>query len=619
MAFLGASMTGASTEHPPRPGRCFAGNRAQGRVHGSRLAARGLAVAVVALGLWPASPVFAQAAVERHLPPAEPQPGPAIRINQPGSTPASSAPLGVALKGVHLIGQSASPETEPPVGITGAAPGLPPGRLARALTRLLGQPLSLQLAQEVQQTIARLYREAGFPFVSVTLPPQQITSGVLQVRLIRFALGTVIVNDANAADATAVRAGIRADPNVVIDARKLNEDIDWLNRIPYRHVEGVFAPGAAEGLSNLTLDVTTSKPWQVSAGWSNSGSKATSIDRFTVGAGIWLPALNGTTVSYQLTGSDDFWTDPGQALSLEPGHFADYLSHAARIVIPTSARQELEISPDYVATHQALDRFTAAENTVLELPIIYRSAVSNILPGHYWGDLYGGAEFKSLARTSYFSGVKAASGSAGLFQLVLGWSGNFADGNGFTSIDARLKADPGGIVSGNDAATWNAFSNGRVTDVNYVYGALDVTRVTRLPGGFSWVSLFSGQWSETPLPDTERLSLGGATATRAYYFDDASVDRGFVWRNEFRLPTSSPLAAIAKVDDDLSPYVFADLGYGQDLQTLASMTLTSLGAGVDYTVGNNVRMAIDTGVALNSAGATRAGDWKLQAALNFSY
>jgi hypothetical protein len=320
-----------------------------------------------------------------------------------------------------------------------------------------------------------------------------------------------------------------------------------------------------------------------------------------------------------LTGSDDFWTDPGQALSLEPGHFADYLSHAARIVIPTSARQELEISPDYVATHQALDRFTAAENTVLELPIIYRSAVSNILPGHYWGDLYGGAEFKSLARTSYFSGVKAASGSAGLFQLVLGWSGNFADGNGFTSIDARLKADPGGIVSGNDAATWNAFSNGRVTDVNYVYGALDVTRVTRLPGGFSWVSLFSGQWSETPLPDTERLSLGGATATRAYYFDDASVDRGFVWRNEFRLPTSSPLAAIAKVDDDLSPYVFADLGYGQDLQTLASMTLTSLGAGVDYTVGNNVRMAIDTGVALNSAGATRAGDWKLQAALNFSY
>ncbi|WP_445082816.1 ShlB/FhaC/HecB family hemolysin secretion/activation protein [Chelativorans sp. YIM 93263] len=57
------------------------------------------------------------------------------------------------------------------------------------------------------------------------------------------------------------------------------------------------------------------------------------------------------------------------------------------------------------------------------------------------------------------------------------------------------------------------------------------------PGSGAFSGILAGQ----PLPDTERLSLGGYYATRRYDFDDVSVDRGFVWRNGLRAPTVSPL------------------------------------------------------------------------------
>ncbi|HVV93010.1 MAG TPA: ShlB/FhaC/HecB family hemolysin secretion/activation protein [Hyphomicrobiales bacterium] len=566
-----------------------------------------------------AAPAQAQNAVERHLPPAPPPAPPALTIGPQGAAKASAAPLGVMLRGVRLIGAAAKATAHPPPGLSGTAPGLAPAAVGDALAPFLGRPLSLKLAQDVQAAIARLYRAAGTPFVSVTLPPQEITSGVLQVRIVRFRLGKIAIKGAGPGGGGAVARGLRTTPGAPIDARALEEDLDWLNRTPYRRVEGVFAPGEATGLSNLTLDVTPSKPWSVLAGWSNTGSRATGLDRFFVGGGAWLPALNGTTLSYQLTGSADFWQDPGNGLTLQGDGFPNYLSHAGRIVIPTWPRQDLEIVPDFVATHQALDPFTTIENTVFELPVIYRSAISNILPGAYWGDLYGGVEFKTLRRSTYFANARIAGGQAALFQFVLGWSDRISDDWGLTTIDARIKADPGGIIAGNDDATWRTFTNGRVNHLGYAYGAVDLTRITRLPARFSWVSRLSLLMADQPLPDTERLSLGGFDATRSYFFDDASVDRGLVWRNELRLPTLSPFAAFIKRADSLSPYLFADLGYGQDLATHATVSLASAGIGFDYSVGTNVSAGVAAGCALQSAGATKAGDWTVQSSVTVQF
>lgn len=120
------------------------------------------------------------------------------------------------------------------------------------------------------------------------------------------------------------------------------------------------------------------------AGWSNSGSQDTGRDRYFLGGNARLPFPGGPWLSYQMTASDDIWSDPGIVIPRE-GDYPSYVSHAGRLTISTWARQSLEIAPALVASRETPNRFFDFENTTYELPIIYRSAVSNLLPGRYWG------------------------------------------------------------------------------------------------------------------------------------------------------------------------------------------------------------------------------------------
>ncbi len=571
---------------------------------------------VFAIAVFGANPAEAQSAIERH-PPRQPEmPATSVSVDAQDFGMATDTPLGVDLAGIRIVGETGVVVERPEAGISGLAASIDPVVMRGALAPFLGQPLSLALARDIQAAIARRYRAAGFPFVSVTLPPQEITSGVLQVRVIEFRLGTVAVNGDPAEGG--LRDRLRAKPGERIDAAQLDEDLSWLNRTPYRRAEGAFKPGEEAALSNLDLTVRMERPWQAFAGWSNSGSRASGRSRYFAGANAYIAALGGTVVSYQLTGSDTLFADPGR-LAPQDGDYPDYLSHSARITIPTFARQELEIAPAFVASRQDTNPFIAFENRTFELPVIYRSAVSNLLPGHYWGEVYGGVEFKRLERTTFFAGNPVADGGADLFQVVLGWTRTFDDSFGRTAIDLRVKGNPGGVLASNDAKAWSLFSNGRVDDVSYAYAAVDVSRVTPLPSAFNWVSAVTGVLSGQPLPDTERISLGGRYAVRGYGYDDVSVDRGFYWRNELRLPAVAPLGRFTGLTDSLSSYLFADVGYGVDAASGRSSTLAGIGLGADYDIGKSVSAGVSAGYALTNAGATRSGDLEIQAHFTVRY
>ena len=53
---------------------------------------------------------------------------------------------------------------------------------------------------------------------------------------------------------------------------ELETDLDWANRNPFRQVEAVFGPGKDLGLTDVNIQVMDRKPWQVYAGYANSGT-----------------------------------------------------------------------------------------------------------------------------------------------------------------------------------------------------------------------------------------------------------------------------------------------------------------------------------------------------------
>ncbi len=580
--------------------------------------------------------------VERNLPPAAAGSGGGLRTDASPANDADDTPLGVDLVGIRLIGLNDPVLPAPPVGITvSGAEGLDRQQFADVLGPFLDQPLSRKRLADVQAAVAKAYREAGWPFVSVTAPPQEITRGVLHLRVVPFRTGKVQVK---ATDGTAAgpdfAATVRAPAGALIDADRISEDLDWLNRFPYRQLNGVFEPGSDPGFSDLTLEVSRRRPWQVFAGVSNTGTLHNrSLDRAFIGFAAGIEALHDLTLSYQLTGSHDVVSDPG-SLALSGRNRPSYASHAGRIIIPTVARQALSLTPNFVATSQdSLGGLLTIRNTTIELPVLYRSALSNIAGGLAgWGDLYGGVTPKWLSRKALSLGTELASGSAGVFDLTVGWGGSWLQtGGGSTAIDLRAVVNRAGVVPGNSRAAWNSFSNGRVDGADYAYLYGVVSRTTPLAGagwlgGASWNADFTGQMAGKALPETEQLAIGGLYATRGYTLNDGSVDAGFVLRNEIRLPSFAALgrlgsAGTGAVEDAVSPFVFLDVSHGhnynfgvlQGIGERADTTLVGLGTGLDYTLGQTLQAGVNVGVALTDGPETSHGTLTAQARILVSF
>jgi hemolysin activation/secretion protein len=549
--------------------------------------------------------------VERNLPPEPPRRASAIKLGTDDLLRSDDAtPLGVNLQGIALIGANAN--AKPAVGAGGIdvsqISGIDASGLHEQLTPFLDQPLSRKLIAEVQAKVAAAYREAGRPFVSITLPPQEVSTGVLQLRVIVFKVAGIKVM--GAAPESYPKERIRVAPGQEIDARKLETDLDWANRNPFRQVEAVFGPGKDLGMTDVNIQVTDRKPWQVYAGYANSGTRLTDRNRYYVGAN-GAPSAD-IFASYQLTGSTDFWANDG--VFNRPDD-AKYVSQAGRLLTPLGLRASLEIVGDHVRTNERPNDLFLIKTQTSQASAIVRTSLSNWM-SPATGDLLGGVELKYQLRTTLFDGTQVAEGSADVAQLVVGWNGRWSDNAGTNNLDVRFKSNPGGILPGNSAAVWSAFTNGRVTDVQTNLVTVEYGRVTPLPKGLSLRSEVTALASSKPLPDTDRVSMGGINTVRGYVTEDGAVDQALILRNS--LYVSMP-SMPSWMPGTLAPFLLADVGWGRDLFFRRDSTLSSLGAGLDFAAGANFNSKLLAARAMSDGQYTRAGAWRVSVQASVSY
>lgn len=551
--------------------------------------------------------------VERNLPPEAPRRAPAIRLGIDDlSKVEDDTPLGANVRGIVLIGARDKVGRARLTGMK-IAPieGIDTAAVREALEPMVGRPLTRKLISQAQAAIAAIYRRAGRPFVSVTIPPQEVTGGVLTLRVVPFRLGDVAVKGNVLTPEGYIRARVRATPGQPIDAAPLEADIDWLNRNPFRQVEAVFGPGRDLGLTNLTLQTTEKKPWQVFGGYANSGTRSTGRDRYFLGATVADMAFTDAVASYQVTGSHDFWADDNRLFGgVDASH---YMSHAGRLVVPLWPRSSIEFVANTVQTNEYPDPFRVRTRTA-EGSALYRTSVSNFLP---WGvgDWLAGVELKRQNRMTFTNGVEVANGDVDVAQIVTGWSGRWTDPFGINTLDARLKVNPGDVLARNTAADWNVYTNGRVTDIQTAFATLEFGRTTPLFSGLVLLTEVSALIADKPLPDTERIALGGPQAVRGYVIDDVIVDRGLVVRDTLYLPAWRP----GTLDASFTPFVFADAAWGRDIFLNRDSSLAAIGAGIDAQVAGNFRSTLNAGYALRDSLLTQAGQWRIHARATLSY
>lgn len=594
--------------------RCWARLRALGRPGFAELRGCGIPiprlvalVAFVALALLPVT----ASALERHPPPAVSGTSAALPSPNVTTTNVDATPLGPNLSAIVLIGLH-DPVAAARAGVAVDASRIPllddPAFIAR-LDKFIGKPISGLLIAQIEAEIAKFQRERGYPFVSVSTPPQEITGGTVRFRVVEFHAGKVTVAGEKQFKDAAIRERIRLATGDRIASGPLSQDIDWLNRSPFRHVTAQFTPGTTTGISDLQINTVDQRPWNVFAGYGNSGSNA-SPDRYLVGATVGDVLGLNSLLSVQLTGSPNFWANGGWPLGSKTT--ADYASLSGRASLPLFPRSELDLTANAVGQNSSDGTFTASTQTV-EGRAALRAALSNFvaLPGN----LSIGVQARREERTRFFGGVMVDTAAIEVYQALLGWDYAWS-GKLSGDLSVTLHGSPGGIGANNTGAAFSTYTQGRVTNATYGYVDANATLRRELSARFALSAAFTGQAASGPLPGTEQAALGGLNAVRGYTSDDGSYDNLAVLRSEFLFPRADFGKGRHMVR--ILPYIFADFGTGSTIGG-TSVSAASAGIGSRLTVGRSISGEFALAHAFSDAPATPANTWSFYAKLLGKY
>jgi hemolysin activation/secretion protein len=117
---------------------------------------------------------------------------------------------------------------------------------------------------QIRQALAALvseYRRRGYVTVGVTLPPQQLTNGIVQVQATEGRLVEVtVVGNEHYSEDNIRRALPSLGTNVLLNTRWFQPELDQANGNSDRQIYPVIGPGPEPGTSSLTLKVKDRLP-----------------------------------------------------------------------------------------------------------------------------------------------------------------------------------------------------------------------------------------------------------------------------------------------------------------------------------------------------------------------
>ncbi len=399
-----------------------------------------------------------------------------------------------------------------------------PDELNGIMAAVIGKEVTLaEIEQRVEQ-ITKAYRSKGYFLASALIPPQAIKPGqpikvvILEGRLEDNSLKT------SPPEPRVPRSLLERYRNRIEIGKPANEDsfteiAMLLNELPALKSRVVLEPGNEPGGTKANLEVVEGKPYGVLLFTDNNGNIGTGYYRvgadlalyspFRLGDTLAIRALSTTSGNLQSVGAN--WTVPvssyGTSLALDYSWLRYELGGDFKSLNAEGNADSFHLmvlQPLIRRSNISLNVFMSGEGRLLD----DRINSANIINRRHILDAQGGLNL--YAADTLFGG-----GNTSLYIACIG--GNVAFDNAAAQITDQ---NPGG----------------QHTEGGYfkVSGAL--SRTQAIYGDLSLFTAFSGQWSGENLDSSEKLSLGGPYAVRAYPVGEANADQGVITNVELRYP-----------------------------------------------------------------------------------
>ena len=403
----------------------------------------------------------------------------------------------------------------------------------------IGRDVTLGDLESLAQAIGARYRERGYFLAQAVVPVQTVRDGIVEISVIEGRMGKVEVQVAPDAPISEARVrGFLAPVEVgqAVNAPAYERAMLLLSDQPGLRVTSGLQEGIETGTTDLSVEVVAAPRFSFAAEADNHGTKESG--RYRAGGTVrWLSPFGiGDNLDARLLVSN------GNALQFGRVSYEAPIGTSGLRAGLGLSRVNYELGGAFAA----LDAQGTADVVDLSLnyPLI-RQRQQNLF-------LRLSADSKRLTdefRAVAFESTKHVQG------LGLGWTWERRDdffGGGYFASSGTLYH---GDLSIRDAPSL-AFDQGAAghrTDGGYTKLSVQFSRLqTIIPQHSLYLSL-GAQRASGNLDASEKLSLGGARAVRAYASGEALVDEGQIAIAEWRW----------SYDEALTPFVFYDAAHGK--------------------------------------------------------
>jgi len=452
------------------------------------------------------------------LPPAEVQ-LPALPPAQAPQLPAGIEDVQVLVRSVELSGNTVIPTAE----------------LESSWAGMLGREQPLAAVYELANTLTGVYRNRGYVLSAVLVPPQTIRDGIVRLQVIEGYVGKVAFDPAfNPTERMREPAQVIARERP-LTIKTLERQLLLINELAGVTAQAYFEPGAETGEALLTLKAFR-KPVSGFVGVQNRVSRLlgdVAIEgRVTLNNPLGLDdshsLLLQTTNRWRLRSAGYVYNQPlgsdGLALNLFLGNIESKVVSSGAEIKSESTIATLGLSYPLIRGRNESLRLRARLN------------------------VYNGKQ-------DFLDRLLEQEDHARALRLGASWDRTDSSGVNFADVEvSKGITGLGATRTGSDRAQ-RADADYGFTKLNFYAG-----RLQKLDGNFSLQASVQGQWTNDPLPPSERAALGGELILRAFDAGELIGDRA--WAGKLELRYEPPWIEGGRI----SIYGFAEAGRTVTLQ-----------------------------------------------------
>lgn len=463
----------------------------------------------------------------------------------------------------------------------------------------LGKPVTMKSISLMVRDTILYYQSKDRPVVDVFVPEQEITKGVVQLMVVAGRIGEIRIEGLKWFSEELIRSCIRPQSGDVIYASRLLEDIDYINKNPFRFVRPVLSPGKEFGTTDIIIDCKDRFPMRFYAGYDDTGSRSTGLERLFAGVNMGNVFGLGHEMGYQYTTNR---------------HISSLGIHSAYWRIPLPNRDTLAFFGNYADYHTSNSGTKlGSENWMVHARYI------TPLPSrrNLRHELEVGMDFRRADNNLQVGGHTVYDDYIDVAQFAFQYGGRDKDRTGDTSYMFNVYWSPCADLLSNhqNKEKYEAVRDG--TTPRYVYSHMTVERLWALPREWTFFNRLTGQVSSGRLPPTEQLGLGGYNTVRGFDEREVNSDQGIMATVELRTPRLD-LGIVDKaknIPSYLQFLVFFDYGHARNRGNYdfehRTDDLLSVGVGFRLRISDNVHVRVDYGHKLEDVGGTDSGDGRL--------